>query len=264
MECMFGDLDDDIFEEKEKSNSNETNVTFQQNEINWFETCSFGSDKNQEMLRHKYIGDRNYLLGNYEKSEENYKKCMEECPSKNYGFLRDIVENQARTSIKLSNFAEGKRLLLKLEEMASSDDHKFVVANLAAKLERETERKLANIWVLLAGESSNAHTWRQLAHIFESRKDLKRMICCLIKCRLCLEYALNDSEHYFTEFINTDLHKIGYSIDEICEQLSWSSQKCKDIEKFYRQTYTFSLDSSGGTFLNDKRDPLTRWFPDSL
>jgi len=201
------------------------------------------------LISHKYRGDRFYLQGYYESALVEYNASILASPDGPAGILRDTIESKIRCLIKLGKFIEIGTDLKKLQALVISVHHQlsFLNLHLTITMIRVLQRLLSILPL-------SAIFWLKLADIFYKKLEtpLQRQLtgACFIWAKLCFEDTLKnckDDELDIHEKIN-DIKKNLDSIPGL--DLSLLTLKIKEKFTFIGSFDDHAQTKEGDDFIN--------------
>jgi len=219
--------------------------------------CIHRKDTADNLISHKYRGDRFYLQGYYESALVEYNASILASPDGPAGILRDTIESKIRCLIKLGKFIDIETDLKKLQSLVISLHHQlsFLYLHLTiSELSGEEQTMIIVLQCLLSILPLSANFWLKLANIFQKKLEtpLQRQLtgACLIWAKLCFEDTLKnfkDDELNIHEKIN-DIEKNLDSIPGL--DLSLLTLKIKEKFAFIGSFDDHAQTKQGDDFIN--------------
>ncbi|XP_003740126.1 uncharacterized protein LOC100905959 [Galendromus occidentalis] len=192
---MFGDFNDDIFDEEATTKTVSEPVVLLEREPDWFFNEAPSSDKQERWLASKYVADRLYRKKDFRAAARAYVKSIEACPNRNLGLLRDCVDGAARSFCRAGPAfaAESKKYLEKLSSMATCEDHRFSLASTALLMSVD----IRSLQTLLDCEPQAGDLWKKLGEEYSSQGKLLFAACCFLRAASCARCSVHESEDRF-------------------------------------------------------------------
>lgn len=228
---MFGDFDDDIFDEERTTKTFAEPVVLLNREPEWFLNETVSPDEHEKWLALKFAADRLYRRREFEAAGHAYAKSIDACPNRNLGLLRDCVDGAARSYFKAgANFlAESLKYLESLNSMATCEDHKFSQASTAVL----TTGDVNALQTLLESEPQACHLWKRLGENYVALGKPLYAVCCYLKAMNFARCCIHESKDRFKEENSALSREMESRVDETAAKLGDHLVTVRRIQEFF-------------------------------
>ena len=227
---MFGDFDDDIFDDERTTKVVEEPVALLVREPEWFLSETPSSDEHERWHALKFIADRLYRRREFEAAGHAYVESIEACPSRNLGLLRDCVDGAARSYHKAGpGFAtESRKYSEELASMATCEDHYFSHASTDLLM----TGGISAIQTLLGSEPQACYLWMKLGEKYIEQGKTLFAACCFLRAAGSSRSSVYESKDRFKEDFSNFSKEMQKRAEKILSQFGNSSAILQGIQKF--------------------------------